>query len=434
MSRKKRRSGHSGPDEMRQKWAEREARSRAAKDIVKASFPAPSDPDMAWTHFLRMMSYEGWLEAGRPELDDFTIEEWPPVYVRFFEQWPDAFQYYRHHAFSYVSGALGLLPWGQVVHSLLSRLRAGDPAGYERLIEVLQASDERFLRQRRQATQSLYLTPLPEEPADRLLTALTGYCRLYETDLPLWLLGVIGKGLQEGVLDPDFLGGPETRTPQGSLVDTVQQRLAGTPLEDPFRGSYDSVLRNAVSHNDHEVIEEAGDLVVVDHDTGTRWFGDEAWDRIVAAQHIHQAVVLAAQLAMARQVEPPTKFRDIGVLSATYQVSDVGPIVLVPQLWCFRDLDPDGVWLDESTLTLTMDQDGGVGAFTDNATTSGPPFGSEYIETLEERGWITVIRIPVAPAIGLELPTITTMDGETLEVVGPRDEHLIPVEVVPREA
>jgi hypothetical protein len=50
---------------------------------------------------------------------------------------------------------------------------------------------------------------------------------------------------------------------------------------------------------------------------------------------------------------------DIGVLSFTWgELFDGWPVVVVPQLWCFRDLDPAGTWIDAAQLTLTPDSYG----------------------------------------------------------------------------
>lgn len=83
------------------------------------------------------------------------------------------------------------------------------------------------------------------------------------------------------------------------------------------------------------------------------------------------------------------------------------PIVVVPQLWCFRDLDPTGKWIEQRTLTLERDS----GRLTERATSSGPRPDDVLLAHFADAGWARVIRVPIVPPIGLRLVTPPEDDG-----------------------
>jgi hypothetical protein len=401
------------------------SRRTAAEDAVSAPFPRPDNFEEAWSQLVRMMAYEQWVEAGRP-VDGLLIKDWPFIYRPFFERWPEAFEFYRHNAFAYVSRNIGHMPLGEVVDSMLQRMKVMDPSGYLDFVKVLKQAGVRFQRQRREATSFLKVISQVQSPQDELRGILHGYANLYETDFPIWFLGVLGRGFQTGSLDPEFLGGPESKTAQGALIASVRESLDGTPLCRSFDLSFDRPLRNAVAHNAYEIVEGDSDLDVVDHTSGQRWSADEVWDRAVEAQHLHHAVVLASQLAVANEDKLSVSMEDVGVLSFTWSMMGDGwPLAVVLQLWCFRDLDPRGSWIDAAELELAYAGDKAVSRLTKNATTEGPRRRGEVPREFREAGWAWVVRVPIAPNLTLGLPPVRTLEGDVYEIVGAPDTHLV---------
>jgi hypothetical protein len=182
----------------------------------------------------------------------------------------------------------------------------------------------------------------------------------------------------------------------------------------------------------HRELEGNGRAVtVVDHQSGQRWSDDEAWNRIIHAQYLHHAVVLASQIAVADRDRELIRMTDIGVLSSTWgELFDGWPVVVVPQLWCFRDLDPAGTWVDAAQLTLTLTATGSILRLTEAALAKGStlPRGRRW-EEVSRLGWAWIVRTPVAPELTLGYPTIRTAENERYEVVGPSDIHLVPLTV-----
>jgi hypothetical protein len=106
------------------------------------------------------------------------------------------------------------------------------------------------------------------------------------------------------------------------------------------------------------------------------------------------------------------------------------PTVALGQLWCFRDLDPAGTWLDTTELVITVHPDGteqvNIGEF---HMSIGGPVTPVLGAALLEHGWVRVLRQPVAPALGLGHPEHMHPDGARYEVVGAWDEHCVPVQL-----
>lgn len=249
---------------------------------------------------------------------------------------------------------------GPALHSLVQRLGAADEAAAQEVAAALRAGRDRFLRQYDETYALLGALPEPADAVGPLRGALHAYAALHEIDLPLWFLGVVGKACRDGKFDATYLGGPATTTPQASLVGTVEQTLVGTPLHEPFLASYDPVLRNAVGHNDYEITGSGEACAVTDHRTGTTWSADEVWDAVASSQYALQAVLVAAETVLAwPDATTAARFADRGVNHAAYAVDGAGqPMMVLTQLWCFRDLDPEGRWIDASELGVVDNGDG----------------------------------------------------------------------------
>lgn len=405
-------------------------RNRAvAGQVLASALPVIADPRVAGEQLDFLMRYERWLNSTSPTTKDARKPSFAPgIYKMFWNRWPQAFEFYRHSAFAYISSALGAVPWGPVVVSLLHRLRQHDEAGYQNLVQALQGAGNRFREQRISALRLLDNVPRQHGDHEALRLSLLAYAALYEVDLPLWFLGVVGKALQTGTLDPTYLGGPNTATTQGSLIESVKTALDGSPLSEALDIPFDRNLRNAVGHNDYQIIgsDDAG-LRVRSLQSSHEWSEDDVWRRLTATHDMIEGVVLAAQLAISQQTTAAPHLADCGVISMTHHISGTLPLIILTQLWCFRDLDPKGLWIAKTAVTLK--NVGGVGytSFTPNATCQGPAFSQATLDSYQHHRWARVVRVPVAPALGAGFPTFRTVENDACDVVGPAEEYLAPL-------
>lgn len=121
---------------------------------------------------------------------------------------------------------------------------------------------------------------------------------------------------------------------------------------------------------------------------------------------------------------------DCGVIGINYAVVNTVPVAIVAQLWCFRDLDPPGSWLDTSEYIIEDEGDGRERAgFTARAFMAGHSISDRPVlgDAIRDRGWVRVIRLPVAPHMGMEFPVWEHVEAGEYEVVGIPDEHDVPV-------
>lgn len=376
-----------------------------------------------------LMNYEAWLADEMPSEAAPSYRDLPPLYTAALERWPEAFEFMRHHMFTYVASSLGFAPWGEILVSLWRRALASSKANTDDISGELKGAHDRFLRQYREAINRVREVPDTLESTRRLRAALQSYVAIYETDLPLWFLGVLGKALRTRRLELKFLGGPATTTSQGSLIESVRTALAGTPLAPALDAAYSPALRNAIQHNDFELKRVDGEVVFVAGDGSGTWSESQLWDLIEASQVLLQSVLLAAQVIQTTTPASVAGFTDCGISSMTYHLQPGGlPICTITQLWCFRDLDPAGAWLDRSKFLLRP-----VGADAEEVSLGGrarvvgtPISRSAFGDAVSSSKWVWIERLPVAPAIDLGLPVVNSVEGDRLEVVGPADRHLVP--------
>lgn len=403
----------------------------ALDELLQTIYPPLSDPTVAHEFYRRLMSYELWIQ-NREDDEDYREGLLPGWHEQVLLRWPEGFAFYRQRAFEYVSRALRLRPWGAVVHGLLMRAVDRDPQGARDLRVLLEGSHDRYMRQRQNANSLLTAAHRAESSQEALRLALQFYQAVYEVDLPLWFLGVIGKALGTGQIDTDYLGGPQTRTQQGSLIEQVTGQLKDTPLSKLLQTCYDRHLRNSIGHNDIEIVTPAqgSGVALVDHATGRSWTSEEAWEFVHASHEMYDAALMALQLFITGGDATVTP--DMGVVSMVYAAPEGDlPIMVAYQLWCFRDLAPEGAWLRESKVSVQSFNEGGTEAvsLTDRATVTGVPVsGSPFGESLAKNGWARVVRVAVAPYLALGLPVVEIPVGEALEVVGIPDEFIVPVD------
>ena len=376
------------------------------------------------------MQYEEWLSYGKDPNDMSFVGSLPPEHIFVVEHWPFAFEFFRHSMHSQVEQTLGLNPWGRAISSNLVQLHSHDPGGFAALLAVLDPAAQRFFNQRNNAYRLLRNSGWQLDPVEKFRTALLAYSTYYEAELPIWLLGVIGKASRSGKIDPTAFGGPRSSTSQGSLIDSVRLSLGDNHLGRFLDLCYDPDIRNAILHNDYE-IESApdGTFLASEPSTGRSWTEGAVWEKLLATQHMLQSVLVGVQLA--REVLSPTSGDDLpdcGTVSVAYALPESGPPHLtIFQLWCFWELDPKGVWLDRATLQLESLSNGRDQVrITERAYSEGEPLrGTPWGKRLEEQRCVTVKRIPVCPALGRSLPAFASPAGTRYEVFGPGDDHLI---------
>lgn len=397
--------------------------------LLRAARSQPGDITPALTELASMLAYGEWVGRGRPEAGPGMM---PPLYCITGEAyWPEAVDYALEQTYAYVARALDLVPWSEIVESLSRRAFANDEVGRAQLNDSLRQALPRFSRQYRGGQIGLadIMHGDTNDPEIAIRRALLAYTALYEIDLPLWYLGVLGRAHSSGRISTDFLGGPEGSTAQGAMINEIQPLLQNTPLELPLSMTYDAVLRNAINHNDYEIVDHEGGSRVYDHRTARSWDARDVYQRLLTTSFMVEAIRLSVMLELGRRAAPP---RDAGVLTFTCDVQDNEiPIVVIGQLAAFRDLDPEGEWIDKSSISIDVEDRVATRiALTERARIDASvSLDSRFEAAVRNRRWTEVLRLPLAPSLGLELPVVQTHSGGALEVVGPPDRHFIPIAV-----
>jgi hypothetical protein len=389
--------------------------------------------NLAVQHLTQANLFEDLL---RGDVEGFDPDELPVEYRYMLRYWPEAFNFYRFCLMEYLERILGLSPWNVTLRSELMRARLQDSAGFDKFEDRAWAENDRFATQRINAIRRYanHLVILNEGNLELAMQQLLStYAELYEIEFSLWYLGVLARAISTGHFRPDAFGGPKTRTGQDALIEQVERALEGTPFVGPFTLSYDPALRHAVSHNSYRLQGARGAIAVEDLESGSRWDARAVNTLVVNSMQLVQAV--ATTLGFVHEIWLPKKqreFRDRGLISieASTTPENVAELVLL-QLWCFRDIDPTGEWLDGATLRF-IPRPGGKEriALTDTSFFEGAPWtNGELGRILRERGWARLQRVPAAPNLGLGHPLFERPDGRQYEVLGPGDEHVVRVEI-----
>ena len=130
------------------------------------------------------------------------------------------------------------------------------------------------------------------------------------------------------------------------------------------------------------------------------------------------------------------QFQGVGILDyvgyATDEPDSPEPLLILYQLWCFHQIDPDGRWLDAAELQLAELPDGKhrIHLTEDASSVTERPWATKFLPLAQKSGWVRVVRAAIAPALGIGHPTYKTLDGREFEVLGIGDEHVVPVRVV----
>lgn len=397
-----------------------------------------SDARRAVEYAQAFYAYEDWLHLGRPE-GRLEVAALPLEYHFLIERWPEAFEFFRHSMFAYLSYALGMRPFDSVLRSLWRRTAIRDPSGAAAVLERAWNAYEPYRTQRTNAwSELLDVVNGSNEDATKVRAYMRAYVVAFEMDLPLWFLGVVGRGFARGRYDAESFGGPETRTNQGALVDQVVQALQGTALAPYFDNAYDPALRNAASHNDYEVADGPSGPVLTQRSSGKAWTAEVLVGKVHAVWALVHAVEHAVQVLHHSEASRGDPVRtDFGVLSTMSAVQDDHPLVIVSQLWCFRDLDPEGDWLERAVVSLSAEADGQQRlSFSPSAFSIGDPLDPAVVSSMRSVGWVRVVRVPIAPDLGIGHPAyeVPSAGPSRYEIVGPPDQHIVPVGAVLEEA
>lgn len=378
----------------------------------------------------RAMAFERW--RAQHDSDPTALGALPEQYFAMSVYWPEAFEFYRSHLLEYLERALGLGPWNMTLRSALARAGAGDPKGFTKFDDVAWSAVARFVTQRGNATRR-FLAHFDEYSEGNFREALEdllhAYGLIYETGYVLWYLGVVAKALTAGKFRPHLFGGPETTTAKAALIKDVGSALAGSALDSLFHASYEPGLRNAIYHNSYEILETRRRYLVRDTKTGQEWSPRDV-DRL-ARNSMQLMEAVASSVGYSHEVEVPRRvgeFADAGVVSMNYFVAEDGvPETIMLQLWCFRDIDPRGDWLERAQGGASSAGDLERVHFTDRAFLVGEPVTQTvWGEAVKTHGWVRVHRLPAAPAMYLGHPVFVRPDGGRFEVLGPGDEHMVP--------
>jgi len=383
--------------------------------------------------------YEQFLEWEFAVADGRLPTDLRPEYYQIMDRWPDAFEFYRHSLYLYLEQNLNLNPWGVILRSILTRAAATDPTGASAFLKSVSQEIGRFSTQRKNiaAPFNFQFDLSSVDSPEHLRSLLRSYIDVYEVDFALWYLGVLGRTERTHRFHLGAYGGPASTTPQASLAEQVSKDVQGTPIGWLFDRAYDSELRNTIAHNDYEIVGRTGRLVVRNLTTGREWTQQDVLDRLTASLSLLEGVLhCAVYVHFVDQERSRADFPDCGVIQVSFTVTGGhAPYLVLLQLWCFRNLDPSGDWIDKAGLRLSRAGDGERLQLTENAWTEGKPISPGPVgDAFRRYGWSLVTRVPVAPDLGLGFPTIQDAEGTRYEVVGPADEHVVPVVLAPERS
>lgn len=418
----------------RPRKSERKRMQQRAQDIWGLPMVSGTkDNDRAYNYLNRFMLFEtAMLDEG---LDQIDIDTLPPEHKYLISRWPDAFDYFRHALWTYAETVVGMNSWTSTIRSMMVRVKAMDRHGFDDFEQAIAEAFEHFETQRNnvlhQVNENATLSP-----RERYRRVAKLYADMYEVDYPLWLIGVLGKAVRDGKIRPDSFGGPNTIVAQGSLVDAVADALRGTPFEPLLRSAYLPGLRNAIQHNSYELrLSDEGQshelIAIRDKGSQQEWPADQVFSCLQSTGDlVNAAMAASASVASRASSTARASLKRHGIVSIVYALAGDGlPTAIVAQLWCFRDLDPFGEWLDSSQLVMESDIDNtervgfGPNSFMAGEQISTGLFGL----ALRDRGWIRAIRVPVAPHMDMGFPVLEHPKAGEYEVVGTADEHDIPV-------
>lgn len=378
-------------------------------------------------------TYEEWILHGQPE-GQLDLTALPPEHHMMILNWPDAFEAYRHALWAYLERNSALNPWSSAIKSLLVRARSSDPTGFKQFIDAVDSASDRYVEQKRNATQDYLRIRDSPHLRERLKLSLHAFAQYYEIDFPMWFLAVLGKSLKTGKLTPSSFGGPNSTVPQGSLIHAATDALKGTPLQQFLTDAFDPDLRNAIQHNDYELVVDGKSVEVRTLDGSKHWDGTRLHQCVTGTAQLVEAVqTVVAYVRLVEEDRQRARFSQAGLVAVMYTANeDELPMATIFQLWCFHEMDAAGTWLDDCTVTFEPAGEGREKVkFTDEGFTVGPTMtDSDLGRVMREQGWMQVIRMPVAPALGLGYPKLEKGLGKaSYEIVGVPDQHLVKVRI-----
>lgn len=383
----------------------------------------PRDEGPAWEYLSDFLQHEAWVDAGRDPAVD--ISDWPFDFQILARHWPDSLEFYRHSMVGYLERLLSLNPRAVTLRSVLVRLRASDPDGFREFLEMAWSETEAFAVQSRNALGIMKEQDERTTKSKHLRDLLSAYGHIYEIDYLLWFIGVMGRGVKKGKVNASAFGGPDTSTNQAALIAQVAEGLKGSPLERLFSYAYDPELRNAVAHNSYEIKAEGQTFSVVNRQDRIKWDYDAIVGLVDSSTRLLAAVV-GAVFTMKEVYEPADReeHSQSGILHTVYGApsTEYGNLAVVEiyQLWCFRDIDPFGRWFDKSVVEIdNKDPHPHPIKFTEDGESSASREG--------DGRWAYLTRFPIAPSMRLGFPEFELADGTPYEIIGPADEHLVPL-------
>lgn len=403
--------------------------TQALKEVIKSpAFGHSTDHKKADEYRAAFMAFEDWVTAGKPEegLDPASL---PLEHRSMMEFWPEAFEVYRHAMWTYLERTLNLNPWTAEIRSLMLRVRSIDPTGFAEFLNQIDSGVERFVEQKRNAILMHNNLGTHATVREDVEATLALYAKYYEIDFPMWFLAVLGKAIKDGRVNPTAFGGPNSSTPQGSLIESTVEALKETPLERPIAEAYDAELRNAIQHNDYKLKISPGEITASTLDGSRKWRGDQLWDSVMGtAQIVNATQTVAAYIRAVDDPRATAEFADVGLMACLYSGwKDSLPEIVVMQLWCFHIMDLQGNWLDAATIRFEELGDGNVRV---HFTEKGYTVGTDVREALRDSEgnlptWARVRRVPVAPDLGMRYPKVRAGQAMSYEVVGVPDIHMV---------
>jgi hypothetical protein len=392
--------------------------------INDAGFDFESRLDQSVSHLERFSKYEEWIMKGCPE-GGIDLTDIPMEHQRMMEFGEEAFQIYRHALWIYLERVCQLNPWTALLRSMITKMRAIE--GFSSFVAQTNEGFRNFSAQRMNAVQSHAEGEVSPSVRAAVRSHLKVYAEYYEIDYPFWFLSVVAHAVNSGRIRANLLGGSNSQSAQGSLIEVTRSKLTGTPMLSYFEGAYDSALRNCVLHNDYEIREQGDQVTVHSLSDGRYWEWSEIHRKLVNTQHFVEAVVAAsAYINVVDKNSESLEFNDSGVVHTTLFLPGDGiPELWLFQMWCFYEMDPSGRWIDSKSVNVESLEEGLIRIrMSDRVVITDVEDNCRtFAEAVREHGWLRVKRVSVAPDLGLGFPSFESRGN--YEVTGVMDEHFV---------